>query len=62
MDDADRHVVLRREAERLFGTAQLSTAVEPSGAADGATEADGESEPARESLLELIEFTINREY
>jgi hypothetical protein len=32
---ADMHVMLRREAERLFGADQLSTAVEPSGAAAG---------------------------
>lgn len=55
---ADMHVVLRREAERLFGTAQLSTAVEPSGAADGATEADGESEPARESTKVMAELHL----
>jgi hypothetical protein len=32
---ADMHVVLRREAERLFGESQLATAVEPSGAGAG---------------------------
>jgi hypothetical protein len=32
---ADMHVVLRKEAERLFGEAELSTSVEPSGAEVG---------------------------
>jgi hypothetical protein len=32
---ADMHVVLRREAEQLFGETQLATAVEPSGASTG---------------------------
>ena len=32
---ADMHVVLRREAERLFGESQLATVVEPAGANPG---------------------------
>jgi hypothetical protein len=49
---ADMHVVLRREAERLFGEAQLSTAVEHSGAEVGA-----KNEPENVQVMAELHLT-----
>ena len=53
---ADMHVVLRREAERLFGAEQLSTAVEPTGSA--AADTEGEGDATRESTKVMSELHL----
>ena len=49
---ADMHVVLRREAERLFGEAELSTVVEQSGA-----EAGSADEPENVKVMAELHLT-----
>jgi hypothetical protein len=58
---ADMHVVLRREAERLFGASKLARAVEPAGSAAAANDAvegsgdkkDGSSKESKSAMSEL---------
>lgn len=54
---ADMHVVLRREAERLFGEAQLSTAVEHAGSAT-APDAEANGDTAKESHRVMAELHL----
>jgi hypothetical protein len=54
---ADMHVVLRREAEQLFGEPQLASAVEPSGAATDA--GDGATTDGKESNRVLAELHLS---
>ena len=57
---ADMHVVLRKEAEKLFGVGQLSRVVEPSGAAvdpNGHT-TEAAKDPARESQKVMSELHL----
>lgn len=56
---ADMHVVLRREAEQLFGEAKLSSAVEHAGADAGAKDdAADKAEPAKESKQVMAELHL----
>ena len=50
---ADMHVVMRREAERLFGEAALSRVVEPAGAATGTADAAGTGKESNRVMAEL---------
>lgn len=49
---ADMHVVLRREAERLFGEAQLANVIEPAGA-----EAGAQDEPENQKVMAELHLT-----
>ena len=55
---ADMHVVLRKEAEKLFGVAQLSTVVEPAGSSIGDTAATAK-DPAKESQKVMSELHLS---
>src|SRR5918993_4671028 len=49
---ADMHVVLRKEAERLFGETQLSPTVEPPG-----TEGGDKDEPESDKVMAELQLT-----
>jgi hypothetical protein len=53
---ADMHVVLRQEAERLFGEEQLSSAVESAGAVD-----DGKDEPESAKVMAELHLTARQQ-
>jgi hypothetical protein len=53
---ADMHVVLRREAERLFGETQLAPVVEPSGAETGPRD-----EPENEKVMAELHLTARQQ-
>lgn len=53
---ADMHVVLRKEAERLFGEASLSATVDQAG-----TEAGGQDEPESDKVMAELHLTARQQ-